>query len=235
MNILLAGDLEPTEFESYRNIMKVFVVGGHNVMIWFRQQKSMFDAWDEFKPDVYIGRHYEEKEASLCAQYKTKHIRSIPLLAADVFMYGKPYEANDLDKVYFETDFVSIINHNRDEIINLKEFLNKGNKYKLFSTFRYTQTEFCGNLQLELYQNALASAKTVVATNFLNMYNFTLTNPNTIYPVYSMTETISRDKILDEHTCFTCAKNLIEENQLQDIANLDIDAMYEKFRNENKL
>jgi hypothetical protein len=233
MNILLASDLEPTELESYRNILKVFVLGGHSAMIWPRQQKSMFDIWDEYKPGIYIGKQLEEKEASLCAQYGTVAIRAIPLLAADVFVYGRIHKPSDLDKSFFETDYCSIINHNQSEISNLNDYLNKNNKFKLFSQFRYTQTEFCGNIPEDLYVMALSCANTVLATNFLNLFNFTMTNPNTIYPTFSKTDNYSRDKILDEHTCFSGAKNLIEENKLE--IDIDIDALYAKFRSENQI
>jgi len=233
MNIILSGDLDAIEFESYRNIMKVFVSAGHTAYIWFRNQKNAFDLWDEFKPSLYIGREFGEKEEKLCKEYDTKYVRSIPLLCADVFQFGKKYEQTDLDKEYFDCDYCSIINHNEKEIINLKDFLNKEYSYKLFSQFRYTQTEYCGAIPQELYVAALSCTKTVLATNFLNLYNFTLVNPNTIYPMYSLTETYPRDRILDEHTCFSGARDLIKDNDIQ--IDMDVDAMYEKFRNENEI
>ncbi len=62
------------------------------------------------------------------------------------------------------------------------------------------------------------------------MYNFTLQNEKTLYSSYSMDESYPRDRILDEHTCFTAAKTLVEENKLD--IDMDIDSIYDKFRNE---
>lgn len=217
---------------SYESILKVFIYGGHECGIWNKSQKSTYDIFDELKPDIYISDSLSETEQKCVNQYNTKFIKTTPILAADVFLY-RPIAQTKENVKFFACDNMSIINHDRNELSKLKDVLNI-KSFKLFSPFTFMMTEYCQDIPQEIHSAALCCAKRVYATNFLNFFNFMLANPNTIYPFYSMKEVYPRERVLEEHTCFSGAKTLIEENGLQDKFD-NYTEWYGKFRNENSL
>lgn len=236
MRILLTSDLEPVTLKSYISVLKVFSYCGHQSAIWNKQEKSTFDIFDEIKPNIYIGKNPSQKELDLMAQYETVFIPVTSILAADIFYY-RPLATPqpEINAKFFSCDIMSIINHDRSEIIKLNNILSQNYNMKLFSPFQYMFTEYCQNIPEENYAIALYWAKKVYATNFLNLFNFTLVNEKTIYPFYSEKENFSRNEILDNKTCFSVAKKIINEYNLQDFMETDFDSAYSKFRNENNI
>lgn len=233
MNIVLSSDLEIINFDVYKSILKVFVYAGNNCIVWDRKQKSCFDLWDEIKPNIFFAKNITEKEKSLCEEYNTKYVPTLDIVAADVFSYGKVNKPTEVDLFYFDSDYCSIISHYEKEFILLKDFIHKNLRYKIFSPFKFMTKEYCGNIPEQLYYPALVSSKKLIATNILNYMNYKLLNDEVIYP--SKVENISRDDILDRHTCFSSLEEIIGQNSLEDIINFDVKELYSKFRNENQV
>ncbi len=224
MRILLSNFLDNTTLASYQNILKVFVYGGHECIVWDKSKKSTFDMFDEFKPDIYISKKLDQLEEKCIKNHNCKWVETNSAVWADCFLYKKT-EPNDL----FKCDFMSIINHDESEIKKIESYLNKGSSYKLFSPFKFMATEYCQNIPDEMHSLALSSANKVIATNFLNFFNFTLANVNTIYPKYAEKEHYSKDDILNNITCFIGAKLFLEDNKIE--CDIDVKKLYEDFRN----
>jgi hypothetical protein len=229
INIIIDAEIKPDTFESYRNVLKVFSLGGHEAFVWDKSQKSCFDIWDELQPIAYIGTKLEDKEKKLCRQYKTKFVFAQPTLYANIFQYAQQFTPSEVDVEVFGCDYLSIINHDTTEVRHLLPYLNKGYKFKLFSIFPQCHSEYCGFIPDNLNPLALKCAKTPIATNFLNLFNFTLANPNTIYPEYSKTESYPIKDIITYNNPFLGARRLIDENNLN--IDLNTDKMFREFFN----
>ena len=249
MNILLSANLHPNVLQSYCNIAKAFVYDNHNVMVWDGKSKPAYDVWDELKPAVFISLSMNETEKKLCDEYGTKHFVANGCVWADPFLY-RPIVPTLEQKAAFGCDNCIIINGERKEIEVVRAQLNppkepfsisiesacesgftiKTNAYstKLFSPHSYHYKQYCGGLPEDLFSLALSCAKTCYATNFLNLFNFTLANEQTIYPLYSKTDYYSRDDVLQRFTGFHGAAEIDTQCKLN-IGFLDL---YEKFRSE---
>lgn len=234
MKIVLSSSLNPTAFKSYQAIIKAFIYAGHEGFVWDDKQKSPYDMFDEIKPDVLIKSTLTNKEHELAKEYNTIHIIASSVIAPDIFLY-RPVEATENNKKFFGCDYMSIVTHSPSEIPTLKDYVNKGLNYKVFSSFNYNMFEYCQDISEDLHSAALVCAGKVIATNFLNFFNYTLANENTIYPLYSKTDKFSRNEILDNKTCFSHANDYVQQYNLQDKCGVNFKELYSKFRNENQL
>lgn len=226
MNIVISSNLERNILASYVNVAKCFVYAGHDAVVWDGSAKPAFDIWDELRPSVFVSNSLTETEAKLCREFGTKHYIANGALWADLFMY-KPMKPTQKEMDIFGCDNCVIINGDRNEISCLFDsciFGPKATKHtKLFSQHQYMHKQYSQVLAEPLFSLALSCAKRVYATNFLNMFNFTLTNENCYYPTYG--GRFSRQDVLDNKVAFFGAEEISNACDLE----VDFMAEYDRF------
>lgn len=82
MKILIAND-GPTAFYYIRTgLARAFNAGGHEVMMWDIHKKPVFDMFDEFEPDLFLGQTYNTLPPLIKAIKERPHMKVI-MKAAD--------------------------------------------------------------------------------------------------------------------------------------------------------
>lgn len=77
MKILIAND-GPTAFYYIRTgLARAFNTGGHEVMMWDIHKKPVFDMFDEFEPDLFLGQTYNTTPVLVKAIKERPHMKVI--------------------------------------------------------------------------------------------------------------------------------------------------------------
>ena len=63
MKILISSDGPHAHYYIRMSWAKVFRAMGHDVVLWEKDHKPAFDAFDEFEPDLFMGQTYHINEA----------------------------------------------------------------------------------------------------------------------------------------------------------------------------
>jgi hypothetical protein len=82
MKILISNDGPSAFYYVRKGLAKAFSVCGHEVVIWNINQKSVYDAFDEFEPDLFLGQTYNATSAVCSAIRERPHMKVI-MKAAD--------------------------------------------------------------------------------------------------------------------------------------------------------
>lgn len=82
MKILIANDDTSAFYYVRKGLAKAFSACGHNVILWNTKEKAVYDAFDEFEPDLFLGQTYGAVPA-LCNAIKERPHMKVIMKAAD--------------------------------------------------------------------------------------------------------------------------------------------------------
>jgi hypothetical protein len=74
MKILIAHDGSLAHYFTRLGLARAYVASGHEATIWDIRQKSTFDAFDEFEPDIFEGQTYNLGKDVIECLYQRPHI-----------------------------------------------------------------------------------------------------------------------------------------------------------------
>jgi len=117
MKILIANDSPFAHFFVRKAIASVMSVMGHETVIWDINQKSVYDAFDEFEPDLFIGQTYNLNRALIQCLSERPHVRVV-MKASD---WGPLSDKIDRDKY-------PVLIANKEEIENVKTLMDATGK-----------------------------------------------------------------------------------------------------------
>jgi hypothetical protein len=93
MKILISNDGYTAFYYIRLGLLRAFEACGHKVKLWDINQQPVFDAFDEFEPDLFLGQTYNTTETLFRAIKERPHMKVI-MKAADA---GDFYKDVDLD------------------------------------------------------------------------------------------------------------------------------------------
>lgn len=94
MRILISNDSPTAHYYIRMGLARVFTAAGHEVIMWDINQKSAFDAFDEFNPDLFIGQTYNVNH-SIIKCIEERPLLKVIMKAGD---WGPLYDKLDSNK-----------------------------------------------------------------------------------------------------------------------------------------
>ena len=79
MRVLISIDNYFAHYYIRLGIGRVLTAMGHDVIMWDINKKSCFDAFDEFKPDLFIGQTFNMTRGLIKCIQENKDLRVIQL------------------------------------------------------------------------------------------------------------------------------------------------------------
>ncbi len=77
MKIMISNDTGLAHFFIRMGLLRVFTAIGHEAVMWDITKKSVFDAFNEFEPDLFIGQTYNINSALIKCLGKRPHVKVI--------------------------------------------------------------------------------------------------------------------------------------------------------------
>lgn len=77
MRILISNDNKNAHYYIRMGYARALVASGHEVIVWELSQKSAFDMFDEFQPDLFWGQTYNLNESIIKCIEERPHMRVI--------------------------------------------------------------------------------------------------------------------------------------------------------------
>lgn len=75
MRILISSDGSTAHYFIRLGLARTFTTLGHEVIMWDIHQKPVFDAFDEFQPDIFIGQTYNVNDAVIKCISERPHLK----------------------------------------------------------------------------------------------------------------------------------------------------------------
>lgn len=117
MRVMFSIDGYTAHYYIRLGVAKVLKLMGHDVILWDINKKSVFDAFDEYEPDLFIGQTFNVNKALIKCLEERPHVRVI-MKASD---YGPAMEEMDLNKF-------PVLVARQDELDLMKEMKEKTGK-----------------------------------------------------------------------------------------------------------
>jgi len=77
MRILISNDSPTAHYYIRMGIARAFTAAGHEAVMWDINQKPVYDAFDEFNPDIFIGQTYNINEPIIKCIEERPHLKVI--------------------------------------------------------------------------------------------------------------------------------------------------------------